>query len=180
MGNSYEDCFGRVAWLWMGHARILRHRRIPVASPFLCPRLCRLPGIHRRIVMTTMSAQDLAYHNSWQPASGHPGGWRVVRGLSPLEELVSKTGRRILFRSQGSAQKRADALNKIFAKALWQVTLAEWRETWGNGQRKAAPGQPEQWYRFRENYTHRQVIERAKRDNKPIPAEVLADYPDLN
>ena len=59
-----------------------------------------------------MTADDLAYHAKWQPASGHPGGWRVVRGLCPMEELNGPSGRRLLFRSRAAAQKRADALNE--------------------------------------------------------------------
>lgn len=49
----------------------------------------------------------------WYPASGHPGGWRVVRETAtiPLEELCGRTGRRILFKSCKAAQRRADFLN---------------------------------------------------------------------
>jgi hypothetical protein len=51
----------------------------------------------------------------WKPASGHPGGWRVVKYASPLEchlvELLDKAGRRRLFRSMGAAKNVADALN---------------------------------------------------------------------
>lgn len=56
------------------------------------------------------------YHGTWHPASGHPGGWRVVRGLSPMQELQSKTGRRILFKTQKRAAQRAAALNAVESK----------------------------------------------------------------
>lgn len=60
----------------------------------------------------SFTAEDLAYWNSWHPASGHPSGkWRVTRGYSPMRELEGKNGRRILFRSIEAAQKRADKLN---------------------------------------------------------------------
>jgi hypothetical protein len=52
----------------------------------------------------------------WKPASGHPGGWRVVRspGLNCLlEELSGKTGRRVLFKGIASAQAKADELNAV-------------------------------------------------------------------
>lgn len=47
----------------------------------------------------------------WHPASGHPGGWRVVRGYSPVIELEGRTGRLVLFKSYGAAEKRANQLN---------------------------------------------------------------------
>ena len=53
------------------------------------------------------------YWNTWQPASGHPGGWRVVKGYSPLQEICGKTGKVILFKSYANAKKRADMLNGI-------------------------------------------------------------------
>ena len=59
------------------------------------------------------------YWKLWKPASGHPSGWRVVRGYSPLEEICGKTGRVILFKSMATAQKRADKLNGVIpAKKL--------------------------------------------------------------
>lgn len=58
-----------------------------------------------------MTAEQLAYWNAWQPASGHPGGWRVTRGICPMQEHEDKRGRRILFKTMQAAQKRADKLN---------------------------------------------------------------------
>ena len=63
--------------------------------------------------MSKMTAADRAYHNKWKPASGHPGGWRVVRGISPLQEANGPAGRLRLFRSMAAAQKVADSLNAI-------------------------------------------------------------------
>lgn len=59
-----------------------------------------------------MTAEDLAYHDKWKAASGHPAGWRVVRGLCPVQELCGVSGARILFRSKTAADRRADQLNK--------------------------------------------------------------------
>jgi hypothetical protein len=59
-----------------------------------------------------MSAESAAYHSAWHPASGHPGGWRVVRsGRSGMQEHEGKTGRRILFKGIIKARLRADELN---------------------------------------------------------------------
>lgn len=60
---------------------------------------------------TPLSEDDRRWHSTWKPASGHPGGWRVVRGLAPLEELRGKSGRTILFRSYKAAASRAETLN---------------------------------------------------------------------
>ena len=60
---------------------------------------------------TPLSEDDRRWHATWKPASGHPGGWRVVRGLAPLEELRGKSGRTILFRSCKAAASRAETLN---------------------------------------------------------------------
>jgi hypothetical protein len=54
--------------------------------------------------------EDIAFDAQWQPASGHPGGWRVVRKLEgrPMEELEAKGGRRpVLFKSFEAADRRA-------------------------------------------------------------------------
>lgn len=52
---------------------------------------------------------------AWAPASGHPGGWRVVKYAEPpqchLIELEDRGGRRRLFKSRGAAEKVADGLN---------------------------------------------------------------------
>jgi hypothetical protein len=58
-----------------------------------------------------LSKEDAAFHNQWRPASGHPGGWRVVRGICPVEELNGPSGRLLLFASPASAKTRADKLN---------------------------------------------------------------------
>ena len=61
---------------------------------------------------------DLYDRSKWRPASGHPGGWRVVRETATpsLEELNGRTGRRILFKSYEAAQRRDDALNKAASR----------------------------------------------------------------
>ena len=51
------------------------------------------------------------YWKEWHPASGHPAGWRVVRGYSPMEELCGKSGKRIIFKTYVTAEKRANELN---------------------------------------------------------------------
>lgn len=50
----------------------------------------------------------------WQAASGHPGGWRVIRVFAgkPMEELKRRDGREALFRSKAAADKRAAELNE--------------------------------------------------------------------
>lgn len=55
---------------------------------------------------------SLDYWSEWEPSSGHPGGWRVTRGISPLQEAEGKTGRLRLFRSIEGAKRAADQLNK--------------------------------------------------------------------
>lgn len=67
-----------------------------------------------------MTEDDCRWHAQWRAASGHPGGWRVVREFFPplyaekrgLEELNRRDGRTLLFRTSKSAQRRADAMNK--------------------------------------------------------------------
>jgi len=58
-----------------------------------------------------LTPEDIKYHNTWKPASGQPGGWRVVRGISPLQEHNGPSGRLVLFKSMAAAQRRADELN---------------------------------------------------------------------
>jgi hypothetical protein len=70
-----------------------------------------------------MSEENLMSHAKWKPASGHAGGWRVVRqffppleppeGGSPFEEACGPSGRLRLFRTIEAAQKAADALNGL-------------------------------------------------------------------
>lgn len=75
------------------------------------PRLC---GFTRQpLDVDTLNARRL-----WQAASGHPGGWRVVREWPsypdlepPMQELEGASGRRILFRSLDAAKRPADTLN---------------------------------------------------------------------
>lgn len=65
-----------------------------------------------------MTEDDIAFHLTWRPASGHPGGWRVCRqdyrpGADPrLQELTRKDGRVRLFRTFDGAKRRADAMNR--------------------------------------------------------------------
>lgn len=64
---------------------------------------------------------DLDYHARWRAASGHPGGWRVVRQFFPpltppnggpnFQEAKGPKGRLRLFRTFEAAKKAADALN---------------------------------------------------------------------
>lgn len=54
-----------------------------------------------------LTVEDAKYHSSWKPASGHPNGWRVVRGVSPMEELQDGRGMPIFFGTYGTASIRA-------------------------------------------------------------------------
>lgn len=65
-----------------------------------------------------MTASDIEFHARWSASSGHPSGrWRVTRAryaLNPypgLEELETKDGRVVLFKTYEAAQRRADELN---------------------------------------------------------------------
>jgi len=58
-----------------------------------------------------LTQETANFWNSWRASSGHPGGWRVTRGYSPLEESCGKTGQVILFKTYEAAQKRANCLN---------------------------------------------------------------------
>jgi hypothetical protein len=64
-----------------------------------------------------MTADDIAWHLQWRPASGHPGGWRVCRndyriGHDPyLQQHSDRRGRVILYRSYDSALRKAAELN---------------------------------------------------------------------
>lgn len=60
--------------------------------------------------------ETLAFWSRWEPASGHPKGWRVTRGVSPLQEAEDKAGRRRLFKSREAAQRVANKLNQMEAK----------------------------------------------------------------
>jgi hypothetical protein len=72
----------------------------------------------RRLVGTNqgfgkLTTADARYHVQWKAASGHPRGWRVVCGISPLVELNDKLGRLIIFKSSETARKRAQQLNDL-------------------------------------------------------------------
>ena len=58
-----------------------------------------------------LSKEDVAALNRFHPASGHLGGWRVVRGYCPMEQAEGPKGRVRLFRTMGAAQRAADRLN---------------------------------------------------------------------
>jgi len=46
--------------------------------------------------------------DDWHPASGHPGGWRVVRvAEGRMEELSRSDGHPILFPTYTGAERRA-------------------------------------------------------------------------
>ncbi len=51
----------------------------------------------------------------WEPASGHPKGWRVIRYKGKegflQQQLTRKTGGPVLFKSYEAARKRADKMN---------------------------------------------------------------------
>jgi hypothetical protein len=56
---------------------------------------------------------NVRFYCLWRPASGHRSGWRVVRGLSPLEQSLSPCGRPRIFKSMEKAQAHADRLNAL-------------------------------------------------------------------
>jgi len=58
-----------------------------------------------------MKPKEQPYYSEWRAASGHKGGWRVVKGICPMEELRGPKGKLLLFKTYESAQKRADSLN---------------------------------------------------------------------
>lgn len=69
-----------------------------------------------------MTKESADYWLQWLPASGHPGGWRVVRQFYPpfhnpppgeprFQEACGPKGRLRLFRSREAAQRAADKLN---------------------------------------------------------------------
>lgn len=59
--------------------------------------------------LTKEQADDI--NNTWKPASGHPGGWRVIRGYRPVEQYEGASGRPRLYRTLEAAQAVADRLN---------------------------------------------------------------------
>lgn len=49
----------------------------------------------------------------WHPASGHPGGWRVLREREGgIEELTGRSGKLLLFKSIETANRRISELPK--------------------------------------------------------------------
>lgn len=58
-----------------------------------------------------MNTHDILCHSVWHPASGHRAGWRVVRECGHLEEHLSRSGRRIFFKTYKAALRRAFVLN---------------------------------------------------------------------
>lgn len=88
------------------------YRVLPTPGNSLYPTLdWPCPEIDPADLKGIPAPEDASYWGQWHASSGHPGGWRVTRGLSPVEELEGKTGKLILFRSCAAAQKRADELN---------------------------------------------------------------------
>jgi hypothetical protein len=71
---------------------------------------------------STMTDADRAWHATWRPATGHPGGYRVCReffaplispaGRTGLEEANGPSGKLRLFKTRAAAQRAADRLNK--------------------------------------------------------------------
>ncbi len=67
---------------------------------------------------STYTADDVAYHKTWKPASGHSGGWRVIRypsanqwQLGRMEEYSDVRGRPRLYKTHEAAKRVADKLN---------------------------------------------------------------------
>jgi hypothetical protein len=58
-----------------------------------------------------LTEENAESHTLWHAASGHPGGWRVCRGLLKMQQLEGPSGRLILLKTHEAAQRRADALN---------------------------------------------------------------------
>lgn len=54
---------------------------------------------------------EVQYHLRWRPASGHPSGWRVTRGISPLQEYENPSGSTKILHSIEAAQTVANELN---------------------------------------------------------------------
>lgn len=60
-----------------------------------------------------LSEENAAAWARWKASSGAPGGWRVTRGLCPVEELKGESGRTVYFRSYAAAIKRTTVLNAL-------------------------------------------------------------------
>lgn len=94
-----------------------------------------------------LDEQTIAVRRQWRPASGHPGGWRVVRewpnypSFQPaMQELEGRAGRRTLFASYETAKRRADRLNAtaplfqpVKHAATFERGLSFWAEPNGGG-----------------------------------------------
>ncbi len=71
--------------------------------------------------MSRFTDSDLHFHAQWRAASGHPGGWRVLRQFfwagcdSMLHEYKTKTGLPRLYKSRESAMRVASKLNALCA-----------------------------------------------------------------
>ena len=74
----------------------------------------------RRIDNREFTPDEIARLLQWRPASGHPGGWRVMREdfRSPplfkpkLQAATGPKGKLCLFRTMEAAQRRADEMNR--------------------------------------------------------------------
>lgn len=75
---------------------------------------------------------------SWRPASGHPKGWRLVRGVATMDELKKSNGSLRLFKSYEAAKTTGDALNSQIKEAVSHLEQA-------NG--KVPPTSPTLWER---------------------------------
>lgn len=68
-----------------------------------------------------MTAADKAWHATWRPVSGHPGGWRVCRqffaplapepGAPTFQTATGPGGKIRLFKTHSSALRAAAKLN---------------------------------------------------------------------
>ncbi len=121
------------------------------------------------------------------------GAIKIVYGREPISPVTETFGRGVL---------PAEAPAKAGAKEAWEMTREEWDDAiWDN--RKLRANYPEipqnQWdamktetkrleygaeakpidERGTSQVIHRSVIEKAIKEAKPVPPEVLVDYPDL-
>ncbi|MBN3761337.1 hypothetical protein [Burkholderia sp. Ac-20365] len=73
-----------------------------------------------------LTLTNAVHHNSWRPASGHPGGWRVVRGIQ-VQQLEREDGELTLFKSHTPAASVAMMMNATIASELESPALARFR-----------------------------------------------------
>ncbi|MBA9859495.1 hypothetical protein [Ralstonia insidiosa] len=71
-----------------------------------------------------LTSEDAGHLCSWRPASGHPNGWRLVRGVATMDELRKSNGSLRLFKSYEAAKTTGDVLNSQIKEAVSHLEQA--------------------------------------------------------